>query len=195
MGLSQALSAALAGVNTTQQSLSVIAGNVANANTPGYVDEKVSQIATTTAGRSGVERRYDRHQSQSQYAAAEPIVDGDFRRDLCGHDRPALSAASANLRHAGLVELVQRDLQQFHHGAAIALEQSRCIFGANPGGRRRAGARAKSQFDDHDSPATAHAGGAGHRQRRANRQHRAAADRPNQPEARKRRRRTARRRR
>jgi flagellar hook-associated protein 1 FlgK len=41
-------------VNVTQQSLSVIAGNVANANTPGYVDESVNQIATSTAGQPGV---------------------------------------------------------------------------------------------------------------------------------------------
>ena len=54
MGLSQALSAALAGVNVTQQSLSVIAGNVANANTPGYVAESVSQIETTAVGQPGV---------------------------------------------------------------------------------------------------------------------------------------------
>jgi flagellar hook-associated protein 1 FlgK len=54
MGLSQALSAALAGVNVTQQSLSVIAGNVANANTTGYVEESVSQTETSTAGQPGV---------------------------------------------------------------------------------------------------------------------------------------------
>jgi len=53
MGLSQALSAALAGVNVTQQSLSVIAGNVANADTPGYVNESVSQVAVATAGQPG----------------------------------------------------------------------------------------------------------------------------------------------
>jgi flagellar hook-associated protein 1 len=53
MGLSQALSAALAGVNATQQNLSVIAGNVANANTPGYVDESVNQVELTTAGQGG----------------------------------------------------------------------------------------------------------------------------------------------
>jgi flagellar hook-associated protein 1 len=53
MGLSQALSSALAGVNTTQQSLSVIAGNVANANTPGYVDESVNQVETAAAGQGG----------------------------------------------------------------------------------------------------------------------------------------------
>jgi flagellar hook-associated protein 1 len=53
MGLSQALSAALAGVNTTQQSLSVIAGNVANANTPGYVEESTNEVEVSSAGLSG----------------------------------------------------------------------------------------------------------------------------------------------
>jgi flagellar hook-associated protein 1 len=53
MGLSQALSAALAGVNVTQQSLSVIAGNVANANTPGYVNESVNQVEVATTGQAG----------------------------------------------------------------------------------------------------------------------------------------------
>ncbi len=54
MGLSQALSAALAGVTTTQQGISVIAGNVANANTPGYVEENVNQVAVSVAGQQGV---------------------------------------------------------------------------------------------------------------------------------------------
>jgi flagellar hook-associated protein 1 len=53
MGLSQALSAALAGVNVTQQGISVIAGNVANANTPGYVDETLNQSELAIAGQVG----------------------------------------------------------------------------------------------------------------------------------------------
>ncbi len=53
MGLSQALSAALAGVNVTQQSISVIAGNVANANTPGYVTESLNQVETGSPGQTG----------------------------------------------------------------------------------------------------------------------------------------------
>ena len=53
MGLSQALSAALAGINATQQSISVIAGNVANANTPGYVDESANQVEVATTGTGG----------------------------------------------------------------------------------------------------------------------------------------------
>src|ERR1700691_3397127 len=54
MSINQALSAALAGVDVTQKSLAVIAGNVANANTPGYVDESLNQTELTTAGGSGV---------------------------------------------------------------------------------------------------------------------------------------------
>jgi flagellar hook-associated protein 1 len=53
MGLSQALSSALAGVNTTQQSLSVISGNVANANTPGYVEETTNEVEVASSGTSG----------------------------------------------------------------------------------------------------------------------------------------------
>ena len=53
MGLSQALSSALAGLNTTQQSLSVIAGNVSNANTPGYVTENLNQVETGSPGQAG----------------------------------------------------------------------------------------------------------------------------------------------
>ena len=58
MGLSQALSAALAGVTATQQALSVISGNVANANTAGYVDESVSQVALSrSASRASASTR------------------------------------------------------------------------------------------------------------------------------------------
>lgn len=53
MSINQALSAAVAGVNTTQQALSVIAGNVANANTPGYVDESLGQQEFAVVGQPG----------------------------------------------------------------------------------------------------------------------------------------------
>jgi flagellar hook-associated protein 1 FlgK len=53
MSLSQALSVALAGIHVTQQGLSVIAGNVANANTPGYVDETVTPVEVAAGGSGG----------------------------------------------------------------------------------------------------------------------------------------------
>ncbi len=54
MSISQALSAALAGVQVTQQGLSVIAGNVANSNTPGYIDESLNQTELVSSGMPGV---------------------------------------------------------------------------------------------------------------------------------------------
>lgn len=53
MSINQALSAAVAGVNATQKSLSVIAGNVANANTAGYVDESVNLVEVGVTGQTG----------------------------------------------------------------------------------------------------------------------------------------------
>jgi flagellar hook-associated protein 1 FlgK len=53
MGLNQALSVSLAGVTVTQQGLSVIAGNIANANTPGYVEETTSPIEVAGGGNAG----------------------------------------------------------------------------------------------------------------------------------------------
>jgi flagellar hook-associated protein 1 len=53
MGINQALSAALSGLSVTQQAMSIIAGNVANANTAGYVEETLKQSELGTAGASG----------------------------------------------------------------------------------------------------------------------------------------------
>jgi flagellar hook-associated protein 1 len=53
MSLTQALNTALAGLNATQSGLSVISGNVANSNTPGYVDKTVNQIQVSAGGDSG----------------------------------------------------------------------------------------------------------------------------------------------
>src|SRR5262245_22147499 len=53
MGLAQALTAAVSGLRTAQAGLSLVAGNVANADTPGYV-RKTAVPVTTTAGEFGV---------------------------------------------------------------------------------------------------------------------------------------------
>jgi flagellar hook-associated protein 1 FlgK len=49
MSLTQALNAATAGLQVTQQGLSIVAGNVANAQTPGYV-RKIQQQLESAAG-------------------------------------------------------------------------------------------------------------------------------------------------
>src|SRR2546423_15619835 len=53
MSLSQALGAAVSGLRVAQSGLSLVAGNVANAETPGYVRKTGVQL-TTVAGDSGI---------------------------------------------------------------------------------------------------------------------------------------------
>jgi flagellar hook-associated protein 1 FlgK len=53
MSLIQALSTAMSGLKATQAGLTVTAGNVANANTPGYVRENANLIETS-AGAAGI---------------------------------------------------------------------------------------------------------------------------------------------
>ncbi|MEA2930314.1 MAG: flagellar hook-associated protein 1, partial [Hyphomicrobiales bacterium] len=57
MSLSQALGAAVSGLRVTQSSLSLVAGNVANAGTPGYTRKTGVQLATV-AGDFGVGVRF-----------------------------------------------------------------------------------------------------------------------------------------
>ena len=53
MSLSQALSISLSGLRTTQAGLSLVAGNVANAQTPGYVRKTMLQETTIAGGIGG----------------------------------------------------------------------------------------------------------------------------------------------
>src|SRR4051794_28147969 len=48
MGLGQALSAAVSGLRVTQSNLALVASNIANAETPGYVRKSASQVANAT---------------------------------------------------------------------------------------------------------------------------------------------------
>ncbi|HEY4139941.1 MAG TPA: flagellar hook-associated protein FlgK [Pseudolabrys sp.] len=71
MSLSQALSAAISGLQVNQAGLALVAANVANADTPGYIRKTVTQVATAGNGTgisvymSGVQRELDTYiQSQ-----------------------------------------------------------------------------------------------------------------------------------
>lgn len=56
MSLSQALATSVSGLRITQSSLALVASNVANAETPGYVRKTAAQV-TTSAGANGVSVR------------------------------------------------------------------------------------------------------------------------------------------
>src|ERR1700761_706141 len=65
MGLSSALATAMSGISANQAALSIISSNVANVNTPGYVDQKTNQIEAASGGTgssvvvTGVSRQLD----------------------------------------------------------------------------------------------------------------------------------------
>lgn len=65
MSLTQALNASLAGLRATQTGMSLIAANIANAQTPGYVRKSLQLAATTAGGNSvrviGVNRELDQY--------------------------------------------------------------------------------------------------------------------------------------
>ena len=48
MGLGQALTSAVSGLRVTQSGLSLIASNIANAETPGYVKKSATQVAAAS---------------------------------------------------------------------------------------------------------------------------------------------------
>src|SRR6266446_1660990 len=115
MSLTQSLSTALAGLNVTQSGLSVIAGNVANAQTPGYVAKIVDQSATTggDVGESvriaGINRQLDQFVQQQLRIESSGGAFADLRasvlqqlQQIYGQPGSAttLDALSGNLANA-----------------------------------------------------------------------------------------------
>ena len=75
MGLTQALATSLSGLNATQTGLSVVAGNVANAQTPGYVAQ--TRNADRGAGRQRRQRRSRyRDQPPARHVRSTAVMDG-----------------------------------------------------------------------------------------------------------------------
>ncbi len=67
MGLSQALSSAIAGLQVNQAGLTLISANVANANTPGYTRKTIDQVASGGDGTSLGVRTGDVQRQLDQY--------------------------------------------------------------------------------------------------------------------------------
>src|SRR5262245_52862790 len=88
MSLSQAINTAIAGLRVTQTGLSIVASNVANADTPGYVRKSPNQI-TTAAGDSaisvrvnGINRELDRYVQKQLRIETSGGAYADLRADL-----------------------------------------------------------------------------------------------------------------
>src|SRR3954453_14652495 len=66
MSISQALNTSMSGLRATQAGLSLIASNVANAQTPGYV-RKTMQLSTSASGDGGSVRVGSINRELDQY--------------------------------------------------------------------------------------------------------------------------------
>src|SRR5690349_11490802 len=78
MSLTQALTTALSGLNATQTGLSLVAGNVANAQTPGYV-RKTAVLAENGIGSTGASVRVVQVQR-----ILDQFVQGQLRTESAG---------------------------------------------------------------------------------------------------------------
>ena len=160
MGLSSALATALAGLRTNQAALSIISSNVANAQTPGYVEQSPNQVEVasgtdgSTVQMTGVNRQLDTfiqnqlrtETSGSGYANQMANILGQLQ-----------SVYSRRRGHAG------NDAEQFHHRAAVALDQSRQPVVAERGAVGGAVSCRAAELDDARHPAAAHQCRSGHR--------------------------------
>src|SRR5580704_12985464 len=87
MSLSQALSTALAGLNATQANLSIISGNISNANTPGYVRQTADQVEVGTGPFTGTSV-----QVTSINRALDTLLQSQLRTETSGGGYADLSA-------------------------------------------------------------------------------------------------------
>jgi flagellar hook-associated protein 1 len=71
MGLSQALSSAISGLNVNQSALALVAANVANAGTPGYTSKTVNQVAVGETGTGISVRVSDVQRQLDQYVQSQ----------------------------------------------------------------------------------------------------------------------------
>jgi hypothetical protein len=187
MSINQALSAAVAGVNVTQQSLvghRRERGERQHARLrrrkpqSGRGRDRPAQ-AGTSVDTTGINRDLNT-------LLAEPIVDRDVRRILCRYTTSQLyqqlqqiyGTPGSSTSFDGIFDNFTSALQSLSTDPGSYSSQAAVV-------ERRASGGAKSQFDDHEHPAAAHPSRAGHRQRRSNGQHGVAADRPDQPAARR----------
>ena len=72
MSLTQALNTALSGLQVKQASISMVAANVANADTPGYTRKVVNQVAT--GGNYKHRRPGQRHPARDRPLRAKPVA-------------------------------------------------------------------------------------------------------------------------
>ena len=123
MSLTQALSTALSGLQVNQASISMVAANVANADTPGYTRKVVNQVATGASSSIGV-RVSDIQREIDLYIQRQLRVEnaGASYADTRATD---VFPVAGYLRPARVRYVAGVGVQQLHLRAAGAFNKSR----------------------------------------------------------------------
>ena len=105
MSLTQALNAATAGLNVTQQALSVTAGNIANAQTPGYTRKTLEQ-------------------QESAAGTSISVVTGDISRQINALVQSQLQTQTSGASYATTLSGIYQQLQNVYGtpGSATGLD-------------------------------------------------------------------------
>ena len=179
MGLSAALATAMSGLRANQAALSITSGNIANAQTPGYVTQNANQIEVATGGDRR-QRSGHRRQSPARSLCPEPVAHGDLRRRLRRPDVQYPEPAAKRLRPARGRWHARNVVQQLHDGVAGAIDQSGQPIRADHGAGGGAIAGADAELDDAGHPGAAIECPAGYRHVGDPGQHRHEPDRHHQ---------------
>ena len=162
MGLGAALATAMSGLRANQAALSITSGNVANAQTPGYVTETPNQIevATGSTGASvqvtGVNRQLDLYVQSQLRTETSGGAYADQMANILGQLQSVYGPPGRRWHARNL-------LQQLHHGVASAVDQPGQPVGAERSTRGRAIADAGAQHGHAGHPDAAHQCPAGYR--------------------------------
>ncbi|MCP4620062.1 MAG: flagellar hook-associated protein FlgK [Bradyrhizobium sp.] len=132
MGLSQALSTAMSGLRATQNALSLVSSNVANAETPGYVKKTVNQVAGVTGefGSSvlinGVNRQLDQYLQSQVRTEASGAAYADIRSTFLSN----LQSIYGNPGDKGTIESAYNDFLTALQGLSTSPDSQSARIGA-----------------------------------------------------------------
>ena len=180
MGLTQTLATSLSGLTATQTGLSIVAGNVANADTPGYVRKTLVQVPIGS-GDAGIGVRVSAIQrTLDQYVQKQLRVEnsGASYADLRAQFYSRLQSVYGDPGSDSSLEI---GLQRFHQCVAGAVGEPGRQRGAQRGHQRGAAAGAKSQRHERRHPGAARRGRVRHFRRGRQGQRGDVPDRQAQP--------------
>jgi len=102
MSLSQAINNSVAGLRVTQSGLALVASNVANANTPGYVSKTLNQVEVSSGqsgssvGTDGVNRQLDQYIQKQLWSETSGSTYATQMSDILGQLQAAYGSPGGN---------------------------------------------------------------------------------------------------